>query len=142
MADGYTLSFDPRFIKTHVDSVCPIEPNNLVSGQGKTENTGRHGSRTREGVRTGTSHGRVRFLLESIPGSQAIGRVALGDRSVHAQRVSHKGNILHGHSIACQGSGPSGHVGHLSGLQRHVSPCADPPRLTDIPVLPSRGQAL
>ena len=33
------------------DSVCSIEPNNSVSGQGKTENTGRHGSRTcEEGV--------------------------------------------------------------------------------------------
>ena len=60
--------------------------------------------------------------------SQAIERVALGDRSVHAERLAHKGNILHGHSNACQGSGPSGHVGHLSRLQRRVSPCTYPPR--------------
>ena len=59
---------------------------------------------------------------------QAIGRVAIGDRSVHAERLAYKVNILHEHSNACQGSGPSGHMGHLSRLQRRVSPCADPPR--------------
>ena len=79
-------------------------------------------------MRTRTSHRRVHFLLESILFSQAIERVALGDRSVHAERLAHKGNILHGHSNACQGSGPSAHVGHLSRLQRHVSPCTYPPR--------------
>ena len=60
--------------------------------------------------------------------SQAIEPVVLGDCSIHAKRLAHKGNILHGHSYACQGSGPLGHVGHLSRLQRRVSLCTYPPR--------------